>query len=180
MSRKRLPRKGTWEPWAAIGVVLVLVSVVLVFKARQQSSRVGEVQGLAAPTATVAGTPVSDPPLSAATPLPPASTSSPEEQLDRLLAEERPVLAFFHSMTCVPCIQMDGIVKEVYPDFQDKVGLVDINVYDKSNQNLLQRANLRVIPTLIFIDSNGEAKGYTGVMPADDLRAQLQVLAGGQ
>jgi thiol:disulfide interchange protein len=180
MSQGRHVRKGTWEPWAAIGVVLVLVVVVLLLKARQQSSRVAEVQGLTVPTATVVGTAAADPSLSATTPLRPTSASTPEEQLDRLLAEGQPVLAFFHSLTCVPCLQMDGIVKEVYPDFQDKVGLVDINVYDKSNQNLLQRANLRVIPTLIFIDRTGAAKGYTGVMPADDLRAQLQALAGGQ
>jgi thiol:disulfide interchange protein len=179
MSRRRLARKGTWEPWAAIGVVLLLVIVVLLLKARQQGSRVAEVQGLATPVETVAGTPASGAPLAAVTPLPPASTSSPEEQLDRLLADGQPVLAFFHSMTCVPCIQMDGIVKEVYPDFQERVSLVDVNVYDKANQNLLRRANLRVIPTLIFIDRNGEARGYTGVMPADALRAQLITLAGG-
>ena len=178
MSRRQLARKRTWEPWAAIGAVIALIAVMLVFKAWQQRSRVVEGQGLSAPTATVGGTPVSDPPLSAATPLPPAS-SSPEEQLDRLLAEGQPVLAFFHSTTCKPCIQMDEIVKEVYPGYQETVGMVDVNVYDKSNQNLLRRANLRVIPTLIFIDRSGEAKGYTGVMPADALHEQLQALAGG-
>ena len=179
MSRGRHLRKGTWEPWAAIGAVIALVAVMLVFKARQQSSRVAVGQGLSAPTATVAEASVPDPPLSTVTSLPPASASSAEEQLDRLLAEGQPVLAFFHSMTCKPCIQMDGIVKEIYPDFRERVGLVDVNVYDKGNQNLLRRANLRVIPTLIFIDRSGEALGYTGVMPANALREQLQTLAGG-
>ena len=74
---------------------------------------------------------------------------------------------------------MTRIVEQVHPDFKDRVYLVDVNVYDKGNQNLLRRANLRVIPTLIFIDRNGEAKGYTGVMPADALREQLEALVGG-
>lgn len=179
MSRKRSPRQGTWQPWAAIGVVLALVIVVLLLKGRQQDSRAAGNQTLTVPTVSAVGTTAADPSLSARASLAQGSTSTPEEYLDRLLAEGQPILAFFHSTTCAPCIQMDGIVKEVYPEFQDRVGLVDVNVYDKGNQNLLRRANLRVIPTLIFIDRSGTAKGYTGVMPADELHAQLQALAGG-
>ena len=180
MSRRRSRRKGSATRWAAIGAVVVLVAVVLLLKARQQGSRASGEQGLAVSTVAAVGTTASGPSLAAATPLAGGSTSSPEEQLDRLLAEGQPFLAFFHSMTCTPCIQMDRIVKEVYPEFREQVGLVDVNVYDKGNQNLLQRANLRVIPTLIFVDGNGGATGYTGVMPADDLRAQLRALGGGE
>ena len=95
-----------------------------------------------------------------------------------MLADGQPVLAFFHSMTCKSCIQMDGTVKEIYPDFRESVALIDVNVYDQGNQNLLRRANIRVIPTLILIDRYGEAQRYTGVMSADDLRAQLDALTG--
>ena len=178
MSRRRLERKGTRAQWAAIGAVIALVAVVILLKAWQQGSRAAGEQAPALSTAAVVGTMASGPPLAAATPLV-GTASSPEAQLDLLLAEGQPVLAFFHSMTCTPCIQMDEIVKEVYPEYQDRVGLVDVNVYDKGNQNLLRRANLRVIPTLIFIGRNGEGKGYTGVMPADALREQLEALAEG-
>jgi thiol:disulfide interchange protein len=191
MSRKRSRRKGMRAQWSAIGAVIALVAVVILLKAWRQGSRAagpalsalapsaanGE-QAPALSTAAVVGTTASGPSLAAATPLV-RTASSPEAQLDRLLAEGQPVLAFFHSMTCTPCIQMDEIVKEVYPEYQDKVGLVDVNVYDKGNQNLLRRANLRVIPTLILIGRNGEARGYTGVMPADALREQLEALAEG-
>jgi thiol-disulfide isomerase/thioredoxin len=104
---------------------------------------------------------------------------SPEAQVDALLAAKQPIFAFFHSNTCKQCIDMTAIVEQVYPDFDGQVYLVDVNVYDKANQNLLRRANLRVIPTLIFVDRSGETWGYTGVMPATDLREQLQTLAGG-
>lgn len=179
MSRRRSRRKGTWGQWAAIGAVIALVTVVILLKARQQGSRASGEQAPALSTAAVVGTTASGPPLAVATPLAAGTISSPEAQLDRLLAEGQPVLAFFHSMTCTPCIQMDEIVKEVYPEYRDRVGLVDVNVYDKGNQNLLRRANLRVIPTLIFIGRNGEGRGYTGVMPADALREQLEALAEG-
>jgi len=103
---------------------------------------------------------------------------SPEEQLDRLLAIGRPIFAFFHSNTCQQCVEMSKIVDQVYPAFEGRVHLVDVNVYDKGNQNLLRRARLQVIPTLIFIDRSGTGLGYTGVMPADGLREQLEALAG--
>jgi thiol-disulfide isomerase/thioredoxin len=103
---------------------------------------------------------------------------SPEEQVDRLLAARQPIFAFFHSNTCKQCIDMTEIVDQVYPAFEGRVHLVDVNVYERRNQNLLRRARLQVIPTLIFIDRSGEGQGYTGVMPADGLRRQLEALAG--
>lgn len=103
---------------------------------------------------------------------------SPEEQLDRLLAAGQPIFAFFHSTTCKQCVEMTKIVDQVYPAFEGRVYLVDVNVYEKRNQNLLRRARLQVIPTLIFIDRSGAGRGYAGVMPADGLRSQLEALAG--
>jgi len=96
--------------------------------------------------------------------------------LDRLLAAREPVFLFFHSNTCVQCVKMTGIVEEVYPDFSDSVALVDVNVYDEKNRSLLQRANIRAIPTLIFIDMEGEVGGHVGVMEPEVLREQLRKL----
>jgi len=191
------------QPAILIGVVLT-VAVILVLKAQQSSS---DAAARLLPTTTGSGTAAAQvsPPTRATASSPdvtssPAITSSPdvtsspaaaptmidlsaqspEAQVDWLLAEKQPIFAFFHSNTCQQCIDMTKIVEQVYPDFNGRVYLVDVNVYDQRNQNLLRRANLRVIPTLIFIDRSGEAWGYTGVMPADALREQLQTLAGGQ
>lgn len=107
----------------------------------------------------------------------PASMLSPEEQLDRLLAAGEPVFVFFHSNTCVQCVQMTEIVAEVHPSFANRVALVDVNVYDEQNANLLRRAGVQAIPTLIFVDRAGQAQGYVGVMEPDDLRQQLEMLS---
>jgi thiol:disulfide interchange protein len=101
---------------------------------------------------------------------------SPEAQLDRLLRASEPVFLFFHSNTCVQCVKMTGIVEEVYPDFSDSLALVDVDVYDERNKSLLQRANIRAIPTLIFVDREGEVGGHVGVMEPDALREQLRRL----
>jgi len=102
----------------------------------------------------------------------------PEAQLDQLLAAGEPAFVFFHSNNCVQCIRMIEIVEQVYPEFSESAPLVDVNVYDERNGNLLQRAGLRYIPTLIFIDRAGQAQGHVGVMEPEALREQLLKLAG--
>jgi len=96
--------------------------------------------------------------------------------LDRFLATSEPVFLFFHSNSCVQCVKMTEIVEDVYPYFSESVALVDVNVYDEANRSLLQRANIRTIPTLIFIDRQGEVGGHVGVMEPDALRQQLRKL----
>ncbi len=43
----------------------------------------------------------------------------------------------------------------------------------------LRAAGIRVIPTLVFIDRSGTAQGFTGVMPADQLKAVLINISSG-
>ena len=181
MSRKRKRRKQDQEktPRAQLAIiagVLLLIGIVLILKT--QKPAVGsagfqnELQekaevGLASPVAATV----------APTPPPPTPTLLPEAYLDQLLDAGEPILAFFHSNTCAQCVRMTEIVQQVYPDFADAVALVDVNVYDERNGHLLQRASLRAIPTLIFIDRTGQGQGYTGVMEPDALRAELEALA---
>jgi thiol:disulfide interchange protein len=104
----------------------------------------------------------------------------PQAQLEQVLQAGQPALAFFHSNTCQLCIEMIGIVGDVYPDFADTVALVDVNVYDERNASLLQQVRLNFIPTLIFYDQSGEAQVVVGVMQAEQLRQTLATLAGGR
>lgn len=99
-----------------------------------------------------------------------------EVRFDQYLESGQPVFLFFHSNNCQSCIEMIAIVDVVYPEFADTIALVDVDVYDKANQNLLQRAKVYSIPTQIFIDSSGQGKVLPGVMSPDDLRSQLNEL----
>jgi thiol:disulfide interchange protein len=73
---------------------------------------------------------------------------------------------------------MVDTVAQVYPQFQDAVALVDIDVYDEQNLSLLRRVRLQYIPTLIFFDRNGQAEPYIGVMEASQLSSMLAALSG--
>jgi len=99
-----------------------------------------------------------------------------EIQLDRALQAGQPALAFFHSNNCQQCIVMMQTVSRVYPEFDDSITLVDINVYDERNQSLLQRVGLQFIPTLIFYDKTGKGQVSVGVMEAEKLRQTLAAL----
>lgn len=113
-------------------------------------------------------------------PAPLASNSDmlAEAQLDLALESRQPVLAFFHSNNCQQCLIMVDTVAQVYPQFQDAVALVDIDVYDEQNLALLRRVRLQYIPTLIFFDRNGQAEPYIGVMEASQLSSMLAALSG--
>ena len=107
----------------------------------------------------------------------PASASALEAQLDAALAAKRPTFVFLHSLDCIPCKEMMGVVADVYPEFQDSVTLIDVDVYDQNNTNILRRENLQSIPTLVFYDSAGRRQMFIGVMPADQFRQVLSQLA---
>lgn len=103
---------------------------------------------------------------------------STEAQFDRYMKEGKPTFAFFHSTNCHSCIVMMDTVAQVYQEFKEGVALVDVDVYDSQNENLLRRAGINSIPTLVFIDRKGQGKVSIGVIEADQLRQQLQILKG--
>lgn len=108
------------------------------------------------------------------------SSTSLEAQLDQALSDKRPTFVFLHSLDCIPCKEMMGVVADVYPDFQDSIVLVDVDVYDQNNRNILRRERLQSIPTLVFYDAQGRRQVFIGVMPADQFRNVLTQLAAGQ
>ncbi len=110
---------------------------------------------------------------------PDLTTKAPEGQLDWYLENEQPVFVFFHSTTCKTCTDMMAIVDQVYPEFKDQVGLVDVDVYASWNEDLLRQARITNIPTQVFINGKGEGKTMIGGMPPEELRAQLQALVAG-
>ena len=103
-----------------------------------------------------------------------------EVQLDRALLAGQPTLAFFHSNNCRQCIIMIDTVSQIYPEFSDKVVLVDVNVYEERNAQLLKDVGLQYIPTLIFYDRTGQKQVSVGVIEAIQLRQKLTSLAEGE
>jgi thiol:disulfide interchange protein len=109
-----------------------------------------------------------------------STSSSLESQLDQALKEGRPTFVFLHSLDCIPCKEMMGTVANVYPDFQDSVLLIDVDVNVQSNQNILRRERLQSIPTLVFYDAQGNRQVFIGAMQPDQFHDTLTQLAAGQ
>lgn len=155
-------KKAPLVQWGLIVGAMVLVGAVLILKTVSSDASPPPVEEATGPVALETH---------------PAATPIPEVQLDRLLEAGEPAFVFFHSNTCDQCIRMAEIVADVHPRFANRVALVDVNVYDEQNANLLQRVGIRAIPTLVFVNREGQAQGYVGVMEPDDLRQQLETLA---
>ncbi len=93
----------------------------------------------------------------------------------------KPVFLLFHSSTCIPCQQMEEIVNKVKPDFEKQIVFVDINVYDRSEQELINKFGVQAIPTSVFIGSDGIIRdGQVGVIEEKVLRKILKKLAKGE
>jgi thioredoxin-related protein len=108
------------------------------------------------------------------------SSTSLESQLDEALTAKRPTFVFLHSLDCIPCKEMMGTVADVYPEFQNSVVLIDVDIYQQSNANLIRRERLQSIPTLVFYDAQGTRHIYIGAMPSDQFRDVMTQLATGQ
>lgn len=104
----------------------------------------------------------------------------PDTQLASALAEGRPTLAFFHSLSCAACLEMTRVVAEVLPEYRETVALVDVDVYDDRNAPLLRQERIQAIPTLVFYDRAGKRQVHVGVMDADGLRVALAALTEGK
>lgn len=105
---------------------------------------------------------------------------SPQAQLAQALTDGKPVFAFFHSNNCQSCLDMIAVVNQVYPEFEEQVVLVDINVYDPQNQSLLREVGLQYIPTQMFYDPAGKSNQVVGVMQPEQLREALSAIHLGQ
>lgn len=94
-------------------------------------------------------------------------------QYERLVKNQTPVFIFAHSTDCESCVIMMEVVAEVYPSFSEDIPLLDVVVSEAENRPLMERLNIRVIPTMIFIDSAGASQTIVGPIPAEHLREIL-------
>ncbi len=106
-----------------------------------------------------------------ATPPPaPDLTSIPLEQA---LSSGKPTLAEFGWRTCIPCKEMKPILEELALEYQGKLNVVIIEVYE--HEELTRQNEIMVIPTQIFFDSNGrEVTRHMGFWPKEEIIAQFK------
>lgn len=108
-------------------------------------------------------------------------TSASEKALTDAKAASLPVLLNFHSTKCIPCIEIEKVIKEVEPEYAGRVAFIIVDVYDPTEQNLCNQYGIQTIPTTVFLDGTGNpVEGYSGVIEADSMRDILDKLISGQ
>jgi len=93
--------------------------------------------------------------------------------LGQALANGKPTIAEFGASTCIPCKQMKPILEKLAAEYQDKLNVVIVEVYEQ--RELTQQYGIMAIPTQIVFDSNGkEITRHMGLWPREDIITQLK------
>ncbi len=88
-----------------------------------------------------------------------------------------PVIIDFYAAWCGPCKALSPIMEQLAEAYAGKIKVLKVDV-DK-NQALAAAANIRSIPTLFFIDINGNIERKVGGMPYNMLEQKAQSLIEG-
>ena len=66
---------------------------------------------------------------------------------------------------------------EAYPEFANKIVLVDVKVYEAYNAEMVEEAGILTIPTLVTYDRSGQHRLFVGSLDAQYLREIMQQLS---
>jgi thioredoxin 1 len=103
-----------------------------------------------------------------------ASTTQPglTMTLQEALSNGKPTLAEFGSVTCIPCKEMKPILEKLSVDYQDKLNVVFIEIYEQ--KALASHFKIMAMPTQIVFDSSGnEVTRHMGLWPRNQIDNQL-------
>jgi thioredoxin 1 len=74
------------------------------------------------------------------------------------------------SVNCIPCKQMQPIMKEIEVEYNDQVKVVFHDVWTEQGKPYAEKFRIRVIPTQVFLDKDGkEYFRHEGFFPKDQL-----------
>lgn len=93
--------------------------------------------------------------------------------LKEALSNGKPTLAEFGASTCIPCKQMKPILEELAIEYEGKLNVVIVEVYQQ--MELTRYYRVMTIPTQIVFDSNGrEVTRHIGLWPKEQIIIQLK------
>ena len=109
---------------------------------------------------------------SQATPVAPTQPSR-IVSLKEALSNGKPTLAEFGASTCIPCKQMKPILEQLAIEYEGKLNVVIVEVYQQ--MELTRSYRIMTIPTQIVFDSSGkEITRHIGLWPKEQIIAQLK------
>lgn len=94
------------------------------------------------------------------------------EERGAAAAEESYLVTFVElgSVRCIPCKMMQPILKEIEKEYAGQVKVVFHDVWTPEGEPFAVRYKIRVIPTQVFLDKEGEEYfRHEGFFPKDEL-----------
>ena len=91
----------------------------------------------------------------------------------------KPEVIKFTSAMCLDCQTMNKVFKEIFPKYQDKIILTEIQVQDQNsfNQEQIKKYNVTLVPTIILKNSKGQqVKRLEGEVPKEQMDNYLKGL----
>lgn len=86
--------------------------------------------------------------------------------------EVKPKITFIElgSVNCIPCKQMQPVMKAIEEKYGDQVKVVFYDVWTKAQQQYAQMYGIRLIPTQVFLDEQGkEFFRHEGFYPEEEI-----------
>lgn len=91
----------------------------------------------------------------------------------------KPEVIKFTSAMCLDCQTMNKVFKEIFPKYENKIILTEIQVQDKNsfNEEQIKKYNVTLVPTIILLNSNGQQiKRIEGAVAKEQMDKYLQGL----
>ncbi|MFC1874323.1 thioredoxin family protein [Chloroflexota bacterium] len=101
------------------------------------------------------------------------NTGLTSTSLKQAVSNGKPTLAEFGRGICIPCKEMKPILEELSVEYKGELNVVIVEVGD--NVELTRQFGIMMIPTQIFLDSDGEEVfRHVGFYPKEEIIVQLR------
>jgi thioredoxin-like negative regulator of GroEL len=84
----------------------------------------------------------------------------------------RPTVIDFYAPWCQPCKQLDAALEKAKTQYGDKINFMHVDVDDPNNEKLLDQYEVSPIPTMVFLNPEGEVVtfsiGFSGDSSVND------------
>jgi thioredoxin 1 len=111
-----------------------------------------------------------------------AVTGSGQSKSDTSIAQSRPragepLVTFVElgSVRCLPCRQMQPVMKAIEEKYKDQVKVIFYDVWKADQSEYAEKYRIKVIPTQVFLDKDGkEFFRHEGFYPEAEIDKLLQ------